>query len=224
MKTLKFSLLLICAVFLVDCTKDLDRTPENGLTADKLFANEAGYRSALAKIYGGLSLTGNNGPDGSGDLGGIDEGFSSYLRNYWNLQELPTDEAVIGWNDQTIKDFHEMDWTPADNFLRAMYSRLFYQIALANSFIREADDAQLSARSISGSDSRSLRATPKRPISRPVSTERLAVNPTEANRAAHQPSRETDRQTPTKKLRGRNQHVEPFAASEVQTLTQGGLV
>nr|WP_290936884.1 hypothetical protein [Haliscomenobacter sp.] len=109
MKILKFSILIICAVFLVDCTKDLDRTPENGLTADKLFANEAGYRSSLAKIYGGLSLTGNNGPDGSGDLGGIDEGFSSYLRNYWNLQELCTDEAVIGWNDQTIRIFTK--WT-----------------------------------------------------------------------------------------------------------------
>ena len=45
MNNLKFLLLISCAVFLVDCTKDLDRTPENGLTADKLFANEAGYRS-----------------------------------------------------------------------------------------------------------------------------------------------------------------------------------
>ena len=158
MKNLKFILLIISAVFLVDCTKDLDRTPENGLTAEKLYANEAGYRSSLAKIYGGLSLTGNNGPDGSGDLGGIDEGFSSYLRNYWNLQELCTDEAVIGWNDQTIKDFHEMDWTPADNFLRAMYSRLFYQIALANSFIRESEDGVLSSRGISGADADKVRA------------------------------------------------------------------
>ena len=34
----------------------------------------------------------------------IDEGFSSYIRSDWYLQEFPTDEAVIGWNDQTIKE------------------------------------------------------------------------------------------------------------------------
>jgi starch-binding outer membrane protein, SusD/RagB family len=140
------------------CTKDLNRTPRNGLTADRLYANEAGYRSSLAKIYAGLALTGNNGPDGNGDLGGIDEGFSSYTRNYWNLQELSTDEAVIGWNDQTIKDFHEMDWTPADNFLRAMYSRLYYQIALANDFIRESADDKVASRNITGADAEKIKA------------------------------------------------------------------
>ncbi|MCW3105863.1 MAG: RagB/SusD protein, partial [Segetibacter sp.] len=115
-------------------------------------SNEAGYRSSLAKVYGGLALTGNSGPAGSGDLGGIDEGFSSYLRNYWNLQELSTDEAVIAWNDATIKDFHNMSWTPADAFIRALYSRIFYQITLANAFIRESSDDKVSQRGISGAD------------------------------------------------------------------------
>jgi hypothetical protein len=45
----------------------------------------------MAKVYAGLSLTGNSGPDGSGDISGIDEGFSSYLRQYWSAQELSTD-------------------------------------------------------------------------------------------------------------------------------------
>src|SRR5687768_16216729 len=139
------------------CTKDLDRTPKYGLTTDGLYKDKAGYRSALAKIYGGLALTGNAGPDGSGDLGGIDEGFSSYLRNYWNLQELPTDEAVIAWNDQTIKDLHELDWPAADVFNRALYSRIFYQITLINAFIRESADDKLSERGISGADADAIR-------------------------------------------------------------------
>ena len=149
---LKIMLLFICGNVFYSCTKDLNRTPRNGLTSDKVYSTEAGYKSALAKVYAGLALTGNNGPDGNGDLGGIDEGFSSYLRNFFNLQELSTDEAVIGWNDQTIKDFHEMDWTPADNFLRAMYSRLYYQITLANSFISESSEDKVSSRGISGND------------------------------------------------------------------------
>jgi hypothetical protein len=138
--------------FLASCTKDLDRTPKYSTTADVLYSTESGYRSSLAKIYGGLALTGNQGPAGNGDLGGIDEGFSSYLRNYWNLQELSTDEAVIAWNDQTIKDFHNMSWTPSDNFNRALYSRIFYQITLANAFIAEAQDEKIAAHGITGAD------------------------------------------------------------------------
>jgi hypothetical protein len=148
----KITIIIALVGFLVSCTKDLDRSPKYGLTTDGLYKNEAGYRSSLAKIYGGLALTGNVGPDGSGDLGGIDEGFSSYLRQYWNLQELSTDEAVIGWNDQTIKDFHSMSWTSSDAFNRALYSRIFYQITLANAFIREAADDKVSGRGITGAD------------------------------------------------------------------------
>lgn len=137
---------------MVACTKDLNRIPRYSTTSEQLYKNEAGYKSSLAKVYAGLALTGNAGPDGSGDLGGIDEGFSSYLRNYWNLQELSTDEAVIAWNDQTIKDFHDMDWTSADNFNRALYSRIFYQITLANAFIAESADDKVAARGITGAD------------------------------------------------------------------------
>lgn len=144
--------LLFANMLVVSCTKDLQLSPPNALTAETLYKNEAGYRSSLAKLYGGLALTGNSGPDGSGDLGGIDEGFSSYLRTYWYLQEFPTDEAVIGWNDQTIKDLHDMDWSAAEVFNRALYARIYYQITLANAFVRESSDEKLAARGITGAD------------------------------------------------------------------------
>lgn len=157
----KFSLIVLgtTLLLLASCTKDLNRVPEQAFTSEVLFKTEAGYKSALAKIYGGLVLTGNKGPDGGGDIANIsDEGFSSYLRIYWYMQELSTDEAVIGWDDKTIKDFHEMDWTPADEFLAGMYSRLFFQITLANNFIKEAADAKLSSRGIAGTDADKVRA------------------------------------------------------------------
>ncbi len=53
----------------------------------------------LAKIYAGLAVSGQRGPAGNGDIQGIDEGFSQYLRLYWEAEELPTDEAVIAWGD-----------------------------------------------------------------------------------------------------------------------------
>lgn len=158
---MKFQKILIgafCLGLISSCTKDLDRTPQYSTTADVLYKTEAGYKSALAKIYGGLALTGNAGPAGNGDIAGIDEGFSDYLRTYFNLQELPTDEAVVSWNDQTIKDFHEMDWSASDNFVRALYSRLFYQITLANAFINESSESKVSGRGLSGKDADNIKA------------------------------------------------------------------
>lgn len=140
------------ALFLASCTKDLDRQPKYGNTAASLYVNLAGYKSVLAKTYAGLTLTGNSGPDGSGDIAGIDEGFSSYIRQYWSAQELSTDEALIGWNDATIKDFHNLSWSAADVFIRALYSRIYFQITLCNEFIRESAPGKLSSRGITGAD------------------------------------------------------------------------
>jgi len=144
--------LALVLLVLASCTKDLDRTPKYGNTSASLYASLTGYRAVLAKVYAGLTLTGNSGPDGSGDISGIDEGFSSYLRQYWSAQELSTDEAVIGWNDATIKDFHYMTWSSSDVFIRALYSRIYFLIVLSNEFIRESDPAKVSERGLSGAD------------------------------------------------------------------------
>jgi starch-binding outer membrane protein, SusD/RagB family len=143
------SLTLVFVLF-ESCTKDLDRKDPYNLTSDTVYTDPASYRALLAKIYAGLALTGNQGPDGKGDIAGIDEGFSSYLRNYYYAQELTTDEAVIGWNDATIKDFHNMKWGANDGFLKAMYYRIFFQIALCNEFVRETTDEKLASRNLGG--------------------------------------------------------------------------
>jgi hypothetical protein len=54
----------------------------------------------------------------------------------FGLQELPTDEAIIAWDDATIKNFHWHTWAPNDVFITALYSRIYYTIALCNEFIR----------------------------------------------------------------------------------------
>ena len=53
-----------------------------------------------------MALTGNQGPAGSGDVQGIDEGTSDFFRLFWYAQELPTDEAVIAWGDPGVPDLH----------------------------------------------------------------------------------------------------------------------
>src|SRR5690606_16886778 len=118
----------------------LDRKPFYDVTSASVYEDFANYKSVLAKIYAGMATTGQSGPAGNGDISDIDEGFSNYLRTYWYLQEFPTDEAIIGWNDATRQDLHSMNWTSADAVVKAMYYRIFYQITLCNALIRETAD------------------------------------------------------------------------------------
>ena len=135
----------------MSCTKNLDRLPTNALTATQVYSTPLGYKLAFAKVYGSFAMTGNNG-SGSGDIQGIDFGTSDFFRLYWNAQELPTDEAVVGWGDAGIQDFHNMNWSSNNPFLQGLYYRSMYQITLANDFIRQSSDANLSAHGISATD------------------------------------------------------------------------
>src|SRR5690606_6443504 len=99
---LKLTNLLLGIVLtgMFSCVNDLDRKPFIEETSASVYEDPASYIQILAKVYAGLSMSGQQGPAGKPDISGIDEGFSTYIRQYWKAQELPTDEAVIGWNDQ----------------------------------------------------------------------------------------------------------------------------
>ena len=146
----KIILLAGLVFILASCTKDLNTVPldPKSITSATVFDNPAAYKEALAKIYAGLALSGQQGPAGAADISGIDEGFGEYLRGLWYLEELPTDEAVISWNDQTIKDFHNQSWGSSDVFISAVYYRVFYQIGLCNEFLRQTTDAKLNERGV----------------------------------------------------------------------------
>ncbi len=132
------------------CFNDLDTIPidEDIVTSAVVYDDPSAYQAVLAKLYAGLAVSGQEGPAGQSDIAGIDEGFGQYLRGYWYHQEFPTEEAVVGWNDQTIKDFHEQDWSANDGFINAFYSRIFYQISLTNEFLRETTAEKLTERGV----------------------------------------------------------------------------
>ncbi|MCX6220702.1 MAG: RagB/SusD family nutrient uptake outer membrane protein [Bacteroidia bacterium] len=129
---------LFAALMVTSCVKDLNLTPKdpNIVTSLTVYSTPAAYKEGLAKLYATFALSGQQGPSGQADIAGIDEGFSNYLRQYWNAQELSTDEAVMAWNDASIKDFHWQTWAPNDVFIAAIYSRIMYTVALSNEFIR----------------------------------------------------------------------------------------
>jgi len=144
-KNVLLTLLLSAVTFLLtSCVNDLNVEPidPNVNTLNNVFKNPAAYKQALAKIYASYAISGQTGGGGgNADIAGIDENFGNYLRQYWDLQELPTDEAIIAWDDATIKDFHWQTWAPNDVFIAAVYSRIFYTITIANEFIRNVDKA-----------------------------------------------------------------------------------
>ena len=146
------SLIAVIAIVITSCAKKLDLFPQNDLTPEKTFSTVEGYKSVLAKIYGTLSITGNSGPAGAPDIaGGLDEGSQvAFIRMLFNCQELPTDEAVVAWNDQTIHDFHDLKWTASDPFLKGIYARPIYNITLINEYLRESTDEKLASRNITG--------------------------------------------------------------------------
>jgi hypothetical protein len=143
---------------LVSCQKKLNLTPNDQVTSAQVYSTAAGYKQALAKVYGSMALTGNQGPSGNPDLPIGDEGQNvDFFRTFWCAQELTTDEAVTNWGDAGLADFHNLNWTSSNNFLKGLYYRSLYQITLCNDFIRQSSDANLASRNISGSDATEIR-------------------------------------------------------------------
>ncbi|MFK7904509.1 MAG: RagB/SusD family nutrient uptake outer membrane protein [Chitinophagales bacterium] len=150
MKKIFIYSLMSMFIMLASCT-DLDLVPTDSTTPDVFFEDETAYRAFIAKVYAGLAVTGQDGPAGEADISSLDEGFSNYLRQYWQFQEITTDEAVIGWGDEGLPDLHNHTWTSANQFVRAMYYRIFFQVSIANEFLRESTDAKLNSRDVSAS-------------------------------------------------------------------------
>jgi starch-binding outer membrane protein, SusD/RagB family len=135
---LKIFAVILLSIGMTSCINDLNVEPiDPNLTTSKVvYTDVNSYKQGLAKLYAAYAVSGQRGPSDQPDIAGIDEGFGSYMRAYWNCQELPTDEAVIAWNDQTVKDFHWHTWSPSDVFITAMYSRVIYTATLCNEYIR----------------------------------------------------------------------------------------
>jgi hypothetical protein len=151
MRNRRISTLFVASTLLVAMAGcDITTEPVSTVTDASIFTDRASYKAFLAKLYAGLSLTGQRGPDGSGDFSRLDEGFSQYNRQLWQLQELPTDEAVIAWNDAGLPELTTQLWASANQFVQMMYSRVFYQVAMVNEFLRATPDDSLAARGHSG--------------------------------------------------------------------------
>lgn len=154
---LKWITPLLVLFFYTSCSLDIAPKDDDAFTNEDFFKDPNSYKEFLAKIYAGLAVTGQKGPDGDSDFGdaassGINEGFSQYLRGYWQLQELTTDEAIIAWGETDnpgIRDLNFNTWDADNKFVYPFFARVFFQVGLCNEFLRETSDSKLDARGVS---------------------------------------------------------------------------
>lgn len=135
------------------CVRDLDTEPltDNILTPESAWSNEDSYSQFVAKIYAGFSLSGNEGPAGMPDINTGDQGEATFLRSYWNLQQLCTDEVIGAWDNETLRGLQFCQWNSSNSFINLNYTRIYLNIAYANEFLRETSEEKLAARNVSSS-------------------------------------------------------------------------
>lgn len=92
------------------------------------------------KCYANMALAGQTGPDGDSDVDGIDGGTSGWVRQYWNANELTTDEAICGWGDAGISGYDFNQYDSDHPMLKGLYYRLYTGIAFCNQYLEKFSD------------------------------------------------------------------------------------
>ena len=141
----KYKIILVLVItsgLASSCCNDLNTVPLSNqvINGTTVFDTEEGYKEFLSKLYGGLTLTGQQGEYGDPEIVNPDEGETSFLRTYWTAQELSTDEALSSWNDPKIQSFNFQTWGDNNALLSLLYQRIFINIAFCNEYIRAVDD------------------------------------------------------------------------------------
>ncbi len=130
------------------CNKKLDLQPINTTNADAVFSTPAGYKQSLAKIYLAMTVTGDIATEIVKD-----DGSTGFLRQFFNLQCLTTDEGA--WNFSGDTDpigLHQMTWTSSTQAVAGAYYRSYYVISLCNNFLAQSSDDKLSAKGFAAAD------------------------------------------------------------------------
>ncbi len=136
-KPLLYTTILGCSLGLSSCIGDLNVAP-----IDPSINEEYNQDAIFGKMYASLANTGQQGPDGNGDLDGIDEGTSGFFRLIWNFNELPTDEGLCSWGDVGIPEMNFASWSASHNQIEGLYYRLYFGVTLSNRFLEMTEGAK----------------------------------------------------------------------------------
>ena len=126
------------------CISDLDQYPQTETTSKDVYTSLANYESVLGKIYASMVTSGQGKGGDNKDMESVLNGGSGfdYMRMFINLQECGTDEFASTWltGEQTT-GLTYLTWDANDAWISDMYYRIYYNIALCNEFLRNANAA-----------------------------------------------------------------------------------
>ncbi len=126
---------MLLSLGLSSCLNDLHVTP-----IDPSVQTEVDAEQLFNKCYANFALAGNGGANGDSDVDGIDGGTSGLYRQYWNSQELPTDEAICGWGDEGIPSYCYNTYDASHPMLRGYYYRLCVGVSFCNQYLKDYSD------------------------------------------------------------------------------------
>lgn len=120
---------MLLTVGLSSCIGDLDVTPidpnkRTGLDPVALFN----------QCYANLSIEGLEGP-GKSIVTADDPGTTGLVRQYFNANELTTDEAICSWTDPGVATMNTNEQGASNAFLAIYYNRLYAGISVCNHYL-----------------------------------------------------------------------------------------
>ena len=132
MKLNKFNIIapaaaLLLSTSLSSCMDDLNKG-----NIDPSVDATPNITGLYSKCYAGLIMEGN---DGNADFTIDDAGKSTLLRNIFNFNELPTDEAICWWSDGGMTDLSYNLYDAGNATLKNLYYRLMSNISYENHFL-----------------------------------------------------------------------------------------
>ena len=134
--------LLCMSLGLGSCVNDLDVTP-----IDPSTVMTPDFNALFTKCYANMAVAGNGGANGDCDIDGLDGGTTGFVRQMFNANELPTDEAMCCWGDEGIPAFNYNQWGASHPMLKGYYYRLYFGVTVCNFYLEQAaeHDAAMTA-------------------------------------------------------------------------------
>jgi starch-binding outer membrane protein, SusD/RagB family len=124
--------LIVVTIFATSCINDLNVVPINPQVTQTFNQDEV-----FAKTYASFALTGQQGPAGNNDIDITDEGRFSLTRCLWNINELPTDEAICAWGDAEVVELNSDSWPSSNLAGEGLYARLYFVVTISNHFLQQ---------------------------------------------------------------------------------------
>lgn len=132
MKLNKFNIIAPAAALLLSASLSSCMDDLNKGNIDPTVDANPNITGLYSKCYAGLIMEGN---DGNADFSIDDAGKSCLVRNLFNFNEVPTDEAACWWSDGGIEDVTKNKFESGNATLKNLYYRLMSNISYENHFL-----------------------------------------------------------------------------------------